>query len=140
MSNQIDTNQIQDPILKALLEQSKATSNDLLNSMSQEWDVILNETDLEIKVRKLHAALIKEQTRRETAEKLAQEAKMYTDIVQEQTSQRVSELRNDYESRIDFLNKEINRLKDEAEQDLNYYRNQLEKANQHIAKHQTESM
>ncbi|MBK2124465.1 DNA-binding protein [Fangia hongkongensis] len=124
---------LNDPIIQALISSSESFSNDILMSMSDEWDVILNESDTEIKVRKLYAALVKEQTRRETAEKIAKEAKVYADVIKEQTTQRISDLRDSLESQIAFLNGQIRQLKRESETHLEYYRTQLEKANLAIA-------
>jgi hypothetical protein len=102
-------------------------------NMLDEWDMILNENDSDIKVKKLYAALTKEQTRRKTAEKIAKEAKVYSEVVKEQTVRRISDFRYSLESQITFLNRQIRQLKHESETHLGYYRSQLEKANLAIA-------
>ncbi|WP_119343736.1 DNA-binding protein [Facilibium subflavum] len=124
---------INDPIIQALLDSSANASHDILNTMSDEWGVILNEQNMEVKIKKLYAALVKEQTRRETAEKVAKEAKNYADIIKEQTSQRIADLRDTLESQIAFLNGQIRQLKRESQADLEHYRSQLEKANLALA-------
>lgn len=122
-----------DPIIQALLSRSEALSYDILNNMSEEWSIILNERNVEIKVKKLYSALVKEQTRRETAEKIAKEAKIYADVIKEQTAQRIADLRDHLESQVAFLNGQIRQLKRAAEADLEHYRNQLEKSNLALA-------
>ncbi len=96
--------------------------------------MILNESNPELKIRKLYAALVKEQTRRESAEQVAKEARIYADTLKEQTTQRISDLRDSLEGQIAFLNGQIRQLKRESEQSLEYYRNQLEKSNNALAK------
>ncbi|WP_100551403.1 DNA-binding protein [Caedibacter taeniospiralis] len=123
-----------DPMIQALIASSHALSSDILNSMSDEWSMILNESNPELKVRKLYAALVKEQTRRESAEQVAKEARIYADTLKEQTTQRISDLRDSLEGQIAFLNGQIRQLKRESEQSLEYYRNQLEKSNNALAK------
>ena len=120
-------------IIEDLLNQTSELCTEILSSVSDEWDTILNEADNDIKVKKLHAALIKEQIRRETAEKLSREIKLYADTLKEQTTQRITDIRDHLESQQAFLSGQIRQLKREAEEDLNYYREQLEKATQTIA-------
>ncbi len=117
------------PSIQALVESSKNASSELLNAMNTEWNIILNEKDDEIKIRKLHAALIKEQTRREAAEKVAQESKVYSETIKSQVAQRINELKDSLEAEIAFLNGQIRKLKKESESDIDYYREQIEKAN-----------
>jgi len=118
-----------DPIVQSLLQSSKKLSSELLNAMSHEWDIILNEKNDDIKIRKLHSALIKEQARREVAEKIAQESKSYSETIKEQVAQRINELKESLESEVAFLNGQIRKLKKESETDIDYYRDQLDKAN-----------
>ena len=118
-----------DSTIKSLIDNAQNISSELLNTMSNEWNIILSEKNDEIKIRKLHAALIKEQTRREAAEKVAQESKIYSEVLKEQVSQRISDLKDALEAEIAFLNGQIRKLKKEAESDIDYYRTQLEKAN-----------
>lgn len=127
------TMKAQDPMIQALLTSSHALSSDILSSMSDEWSMILNESNPELKVRKLYAALVKEQTRRESAEQVAKEARIYAETLKEQTTQRISDLRDALEGQIAFLNGQIRQLKRESEQTLEYYRKQLEKSNNALA-------
>lgn len=124
----------EDAFVKNLMDSSSELSDDILISMSEEWDVILKESNSEKKCRKLYASLVKEQIRRETAEKIAEEAKNYADSIKEQISQRISDLRSLLEEQISFLNVQISQLKKEAETDLEYYRSQLEKVNRALSK------
>lgn len=126
-------NEINDPVVKALMTSAEHLSHELLTSLSDEWNLILDERDTEIKARKLYAALVKEQTRRETAEKIAKEAKAYGDAIKEQTTQRIVDLRDSLESQIAFLNGQIRQLKRESDTNLEHYRAQLERANLAIA-------
>jgi hypothetical protein len=121
-----------DDNVKALLENSSQLSQEMLNTMSDEWNTILNESDTEIKIRKLHAALIKEQSRRESAENMSRDAKHYAEAIKEQITHRVNELKDTLEGQISFLNTQIRTLKKASEQDLEYYREQLTKANKKI--------
>ena len=121
-----------DPEVKLLIENAKHLSQEMLATMSDEWDVILNEKDPDMKVKKLHAALIKEQSRRESAESMGRDAQLYADAIKEQIAHRVDELRDTLESQISFLNGQIRYLKKSAEEDLEFYRKQLTQANAKI--------
>jgi hypothetical protein len=105
---------------------------DLFSNISEEWSTLLNETDDEIKIKKLYSALVKESIRRETAERLAKDAKSYCDLVQEQSKQRISDLKESLESQITFLTQQIKDLKDESAKNLDYYRNELKKATRNL--------
>ena len=50
---------------------------DLFRNISEEWSTLLNEPNDEIKIKKLYSALVKESIRRETAERLAKDAKSH---------------------------------------------------------------
>ncbi|MFZ9036289.1 MAG: DNA-binding protein [Francisellaceae bacterium] len=130
----IDVSGIADPMVKALVQSSSQQSQEILADMSEEWNIVLNESNTETKVRKLYSALLKEQTRRETAEKMALDARNYADVIKDQCSQRISDLRDNLEAHIAFLNGQIRQLKRESETDLEYYRAQLVKANEALAK------
>lgn len=125
--------EINDPIVQSLIASSAELSHDILNSMSEEWNIILHEPNEEIKLKKLYAALVKEQIRRETAEKISKEAKNYADTMKAQATQRISDVRDSLEGQIAFLNGQIRQLKRESEASLDHYRDQLEKANTHLA-------
>lgn len=134
-SSKSDRNSIvhQDPIIQKLLKNSYVLGNEILNTISDEWRMISNEGNHELKVRKLYSALIKEQVRRESAEKVAKEARIYAETLKEQTTQRISDIRDNLKAQIIFLNSQIDQLKHEYETSLEYYREQLEKSNNVLA-------
>ena len=101
---------------------------ELFKHVSEEWSTILNESNNDVKIKKLYSALIKESIRRETAERLAKDAQSYSDIIQQQSKQRISEIKDSLEEKITFLNSQIKSLKQESEANLDYYRNELQKA------------
>ena len=105
---------------------------DLFSNISDEWSTLLNESDDNIKIKKLYSALVKESIRRETAERLAKDAKSYCDLVQEQAKQRISDLKESLESQITFLTQQIKDLEVESAKNLDYYRNELKKANRSL--------
>lgn len=129
----IDSFEIDNSIIQSLVAGSASLSTDILNNMSEEWSVILNEPNEDIKIKKLYAALVKEQMRRETAEKISKEAKSYADNIKEQATQRIADIRDSLEEQIAFLNGQIRQLKHDAEKSLDHYRSQLEKSNLHLA-------
>lgn len=92
----------------------------------------LSEKELTVKIRRLEIYLNKEQSRREAAEKMAREAKEYAEAIKEQIGQRIADLREALEENIDRLKAEARDLKANAENDLKFYREQLEKANRKI--------
>ena len=124
---------INDPAVQSLISSSAEISHDILNSMLEEWKIIPNEPNEKIKIKKLYAALVKEQIRRETAEKISKEAKNYVDTMKAQAKQRISDVRDSLEGQIAFLSGQIRQLKRESEASLDHYRDQLEKANIHLA-------
>ncbi|APC97544.1 kinesin [Francisella frigiditurris] len=105
---------------------------ELFKNVSEEWSTILNEHNEEIKVKKLYSALIKESIRRETAERLAKDARSYSDLIQEQSKQRLSDLKENLENQITFLRQQIKSLKEESAKNLDYYREQLQKATKRL--------
>ena len=100
---------------------------ELFSNISDEWSTLLNETDDEIKIKKLYSALVKESIRREIAERLAKDVKSYSDVIQEQSKQRISDLKENLDSQITFLTQQIKTLKEESTKNLNYYRDELKK-------------
>ena len=100
---------------------------ELFSNISDEWSTLLNETDDEIKIKKLYSALVKESIRREIAERLAKDVKSYSDVIQEQSKQRISDLKENLDSQITFLTQQIKTLKEESSKNLNYYRDELKK-------------
>jgi hypothetical protein len=89
----------------------------------------LDDNALIIKIRRLETLLSKEQSRREAAEKMAEEAKEYADIIKEQIGQRVADLKQSMEVIINQLKAEAREMKHNADSDLKFYREQLQKAN-----------
>ena len=109
---------------------------ELFSNISEEWSTLLNESDNEIKIKKLYSALVKESIRRETAERLAKDARSYCDIVQEQSKQRITDMKEGLESQITFLTQKIKDLKDESTKNLDYYRNELKKSTKDLIQNQ----
>lgn len=105
---------------------------DLFSNISEEWSTLLNESDDEIKIKKLYSALVKESIRRETAERLAKDARSYCDLVQEQSKQRITDMKEGLESQITFLTQKIKDLKDESAKNLDHYRDELKKATKNL--------
>jgi paraquat-inducible protein B len=101
---------------------------ELFINISDEWSTLLNEADDEIKIKKLYSALVKESIRREIAERLAKDVKSYSDVIQEQSKQRISDLKESLDAQIAFLTQQIKTLKEESAKNLNYYRDELKKA------------
>jgi hypothetical protein len=89
----------------------------------------LDDNQLIIKIRRLETLIAKEQSRREAAEKMAEEAKDYADIIKEQIGQRVADLKHSMEVTINQFKAEARELKQNADNDLKFYREQLQKAN-----------
>ncbi|MFT4693174.1 MAG: hypothetical protein ACI8TE_000062 [Francisella sp.] len=105
---------------------------ELFSNISEEWSTLLNETNEDIKIKKLYSALVKESIRRETAERLAKDAKSYCDLVQEQSKQRIIDMKEGLESQITFLTQKIKDLKDESTKNLDHYRDELKKATKNL--------
>lgn len=131
--NTLKVDTTSDKNIQTLITHAKEFSQEILASMSNEWDSILNESDDNIKIRRLHAALIKEQSRREAAEQIACEAKAYTSMIKDQVSQRIHDVKEALEEQIGFLKAEIKKLKKESEENLLYYRERLDQANKALA-------
>ena len=68
----------------------------------------------------------------ETAERLAKDARSYCDLVQEQSKQRITDMKESLESQITFLTQKIKDLKDESAKNLDHYRNELKKATKNL--------
>ena len=105
---------------------------ELFSNISEEWTTLLNETNEEIKIKKLYSALVKESIRRETAERLAKDARSYSDLIQEQSKQRISDIKESLENQILFLKQQIKQIKEESTKNLDYYRETLQKATKSI--------
>jgi len=88
--------------------------------------------ELTITIRRLQSALAKEEIRRETALKMASEAKEYAAAIKDQVAQRINELKQTMEESINQLKAEAKSIKQQSDEDLRFYREQLEKANNKI--------
>lgn len=114
------------------IQPSAHDNDDIYAAMSSEWETILNEKDSEIKVKKLYAALLKEQSRRESAEHMAKDAKLYAEVVKEQVTHRINEIRQSSDDKVAFLEAQLKQLKQDMHEDLLYYREKLEQANKKL--------
>ncbi len=92
----------------------------------------LSKDELIIKIRQLESELIKEAARREAADKLADDAKDYADIIKREVSERVNDNAAVFEEMLAQLKSEALIIQKRAETDLIYYREQLDRANQQI--------
>jgi len=92
----------------------------------------LSKDELIMKIRQLESELIKEAARREAADKLAVDAKDYADIIKREVSERVTDNAAVFEKVITQLKSEADTIQKRAEDDLVYYREQLDKANLYI--------
>ena len=90
----------------------------------------VSDPQLQLRVRKLEAMLVKEQSRRECAEKMVLEIKDYAETLKAQVTKRIDDFRQSTEQEKMALMQQIKLLKSESEQDLKYYRSLLEQANQ----------
>ena len=85
-------------------------------------------------VRRLESILYKEQVRREAADKMSHDAMQYAEVIKEQVAQRINDLRASMQITIDQLKSEVKAANQQAEKDLLFYRQQLEKANKALLK------
>ena len=99
----------------------------------------LDEQTLRVHLRTLETCLNKEQSRRDAAEKMAHQAMEYAEVLKAQIAQRINDIRQLMEEQIQRLQSEIVFVREKAEQDLLYYREQLNKANHKIMQLQCQS-
>ncbi len=83
-----------------------------------------------IKIKRLESSLLKEQARRETAEKIALETKDYADTIREQVAHRINDLRQNMDLVIEQLKTQLREQKQNYAQDLKQYQDQINQANQ----------
>lgn len=93
----------------------------------------LSEETLTIKIRRLESILLKEQMRREVAERITEETREYAESIKEQVAQRINDLRQNMDIVIEQLKAQLREQKQNFDQDLNFYQEQLTKANEKIA-------
>lgn len=85
-------------------------------------------------VRRLESILYKEQVRREAADKMSHDAMQYAEVIKEQVAQRINDVRTSMQITVDQLKTEVKAANQQAEKDLLFYRQQLEKANKALLK------
>ena len=110
--------------LTAQVDFEPLTTQDLSN---------LDKQALIIKIRQLQSVLTRENNRTETAEKLTREAHDYAQALKEQVGHRINDLKESMTVQITQLRNQMREFKQQSEEDLNYYRKQLEKANSMLA-------
>jgi hypothetical protein len=88
----------------------------------------LDKQELIIKTRQLQSVISREQNRTETAEKLTSEANVYAQALKDQVGYRINDLKDSMTVQVSQLKNQIREFKLQADEDLNYYRVQLEKA------------
>lgn len=96
----------------------------------------MTQRELLQQVRRLESILYKEQMRRESAVKMAQEAKQYADAIKDQVARRVQDVQQAMQATVQQLQLEIKTAKNQAQEDLKFYREQLQKANNKLLAHQ----
>lgn len=89
----------------------------------------MTQSDLIKHIKRLESILYKEQIRRESCEKMANEASHYAEIIKEQVALRISDLKQNGEVALEQLKLEMQQIREQAEHDLLFYRQQLDKAN-----------
>lgn len=93
----------------------------------------LPDETLVAKIRRLESILLKEQMRREVAERIMMDTQDYADLIKEQVSQRINDFRQNMDVVIEQLQTQLREQKQAFDQDLTYYQEQLSKANEKIA-------
>ncbi len=88
-----------------------------------------------IKIRRMESTLLKEQARRETAEKIALETKDYADMIKEQVAHRINDLRQNMDLVIEQLKTQLREQKQNYANDLKTYQDQINQANQALLSH-----
>ena len=98
----------------------------------------LSKEQLLIRFKRLDSSLMKEQSRRETAERIALETKDYADKIKEQVAQRINDLRQNMDLVVEQLKSELREQKQAFGEDLKFYQEQLNKANHHLMREHQE--
>ena len=91
-----------------------------------------SDRELETIIRRMESLLSKEQSRRETAEKLFEETKEYASAIKKQIADRINELTLAHDAVVTELKSQAREIKLSSERDLMFYRDQLGRANQKI--------
>lgn len=92
----------------------------------------LTTEQLVIKIRRMESILLKEQARRETAERIAIETKDYADSIKEQVAHRINDLRQSMDVVLEQLKAELREQKQAYAEDLKFYDAALQKANEKL--------
>ena len=92
----------------------------------------LTTTQLIAKVRRLESILNKEVSRRERADLMARDAKEYAEAVKIQIGARINDIRQSMEMVIDSLQAQLKSMRENAEKDLRFYREALQKASEKL--------
>jgi hypothetical protein len=127
------TGPVDDYAQKSGLKEDYLTSQVDFEPLTTEALTKLDKQALIIKVRQLQSVLTRENNRTETAEKLTREAHDYAQALKEQVGHRINDLKESMTVQITQLRNQMREFKQQSEEDLNYYRKQLEKANSMLA-------
>ncbi len=92
----------------------------------------MSQSELIRHIKRLESILYKEQVRRESCEKMANEASHYAEIIKEQVALRINDLKQSSEVALEQLKLEMQQAREQSEQDLLFYRQQLDKANRKL--------
>ncbi len=92
----------------------------------------LSAEQLIIKIRRMESILLKEQARRETAERIAIETKDYAETIKEQVAHRINDLRQSMDVALEQLKAELREQKQAYAEDLKFYDSALQKANEKL--------
>ena len=107
----------------------KAIESENYDNYSLDALFSLNKETLITKVRHLASQAKKEQTRAEVAERMARDARTYSDSIKAMVTERISFSRDAMQVKIDQLQLELRQHKSETEKALLVYQQQLNKAN-----------
>ena len=94
---------------------------------------MLDKPELINRIRRLEGELMKEQSRRQAAERLSVEAQQYAELIKAEVGDHVNDLKLEMDEQINQLKQDIRDIQVKADQDLCEYRAYLEKANQALA-------
>lgn len=127
------TGPVDDYAKKSGLKEDYLTSQVDFEPLTTEALTKLDKQTLIVKIRQLQSVLTRENNRTETAEKLTREAHDYAQALKEQVGHRINDLKESMTVQITQLRNQMREFKQQSEEDLNYYRKQLEKANSMLA-------
>ncbi len=93
----------------------------------------MTKEQLEIKILQLESLLMKEKSRRESAEGMARDLRDYAEILKEEVGRRMEGMEQSFEGTINELHTEVRQLRMNASADLKFYRDVLAKANAKVS-------